>query len=99
MYLIWTRLYYLFPNLPEEIFDNIEVAINPLMKAKCEKVGWEYTFIDKTLSDSNEELWKPVEITLMSNALLKMIEKGYSITVDDENMIDECKKMEKTMIK
>ena len=69
------------------------------MKAKCEKVGWEYTFIDKTLSDSNEELWKPVEITLMSNALLKMIEKGYSITVDDENMIDECKKMEKTMIK
>ena len=35
----------------------------------------------------------------MSNALLKMIEKGYSITVDDENMIDECKKMEKTMIK
>ena len=92
LYLIWTRLYYLFPNLPEEIFDNIEVAINPLMKAKCEKVGWEYTFIDKTLSDSNEELWKPVEITLMSNALLKMIEKGYSITVDDENMIDECKK-------
>ena len=92
LYLIWTRLYYLFPDLPEEIFDNTEIPINPLMKAKGGKTGWEYTFIDVELEDSNEELWKPLEITLMSNALLKMIEKGYSITVDDKFMIEECKK-------
>ena len=92
LYLIWTRLYYLFPDLPEEIFDNTEIPINPLMKAKGGKTGWEYTFIDVELEDSNEELRKPLEITLMSNALLKMIEKGYSITVDDKCMIEECKK-------
>lgn len=90
LYLIWTRLYYLFPNLPEEIFDNTEVTINPLMKAKGRKEGWEYTFIDKPLENSNEELWKPLEITLMSNVLLKMIEKGYTITLDNEFMIEEC---------
>ena len=88
LYLIWTRLYYLFPDLPEEIFDNTEIPINPLMKAKGGKTGWEYTFIDVELEDSNEELRKPLEITLMSNALLKMIEKGYSITVDDKCMIE-----------
>lgn len=92
LYLIWTRLYYLFPDLPEEIFDNTEIPINPLMKAKGGKAGWEYTFIDVELEDSNEGLWEPLEITLMSNALLKMIEKGYSITVDDKCMIEECKK-------
>lgn len=92
LYLIWTRLYYLFPDIPEEIFDNTEIPINPLMKAKGGKTGWEYTFIDVELEDSNEELRKPLEITLMSNALLKMIEKGYSITVDDKCMIEECKK-------
>ena len=91
LYLIWTRLYYLFPDLPEKIFDNTEVAINPLMQAKGRKEGWEYTFIDKSLKDSQEELWKPLEITLMSNALLKMIEKGYPITIDNEDMIENCK--------
>ena len=35
----------------------------------------------------------------MSNALLKMLEKGYSSTVDDKCMIEECKKMEKITIK
>lgn len=92
LYSIWTRLYYLFPSLPEEIFDNTEIAINPLMKTKGGKKGWEYTFIDVELGDSKEELWKPLEITLMSNALLKMIEAGYSITVDNKSMIEECKK-------
>lgn len=99
LYLIWTRLYYLFPSLPEEIFDNTEVTINSLMKAKGRKEGWEYTFIDKALEELNEELWKPLEITLMSNALLKMIKKGYSITIDNEFMIEECKKIEKIIIK
>ena len=32
------------------------------MKAKGGKAGWEYTFIDVELEDSNEELWKPLEI-------------------------------------
>lgn len=90
LYLIWTRLYYLFPNLPEEIFDDTEITINPLMKAKGSKKRWEYTFIDIKLEDSKEESWKPFEITLMSNVLLKMIEKGYSLTVDNEDMIAEC---------
>lgn len=92
LYLIWTRLYYLFPDLPEEIFDNTEITINPLMKAKGRKEGWEYTFIETELEDSNEKLWKPFEITLMSNVLLKMIEKGYTITLNNELMIEECKK-------
>lgn len=92
LYLIWTRLYYLFPDLPEEIFDNTEISINPLMKAKGRKEGWEYTFIETELEDSNEKLWKPFEITLMSNVLLKMIEKGYTITLNNELMIEECKK-------
>lgn len=92
MYLIWTRLYYLFPNLPEEIFDNTEITINPLLKAKGGKEGWEYTYIEIALEDSNEELWKPSEITLMSNVLLKMIEKGYLITLNNEFMIEECMK-------
>lgn len=90
LYLIWTRLYYLFPDLPEEIFDNTEITINPLMKAKGRKEGWEYRFIEIALKDSNEEMWKPLEITLMSNVLLKMIETGYSITLNNEFMIEEC---------
>jgi hypothetical protein len=92
LYLIWTRLYYLFPDLPEEIFDNTEIFINPLMKAKGRKEGWEYTFIEGKLEYSNEEMWKPLEITLMSNILLKMIEKGYSITLDNKFLIEECVK-------
>ena len=78
--------------MPEEIFDNTEISINPLMKAKGRKEGWEYTFIETELEDSNEKLWKPFEITLMSNVLLKMIEKGYTITLNNELMIEECKK-------
>ena len=37
-------------------------------------------------------MWKPLEITLMSNVLLKMIEKGYSITLDNKFLIEECVK-------
>lgn len=92
LYLIWTRIYYLFPDLTEQIFDNTEVTVNPLMKVIGSKKGWEYTFIDKELENSKEELWKPLEITLMSNVLLKMIERGYSIALDNELMHEECKK-------
>jgi len=91
LYLIWTRLYYLFPNLPENIFDNTEITMNPLLKAKCSSRGWEYTYCDYELHENHEEEWKPVEITLMSNELLKMIERGNKITTDNKDVKDACK--------
>lgn len=92
LHLIWTKLYYMFPDLPEEIFDNTEVLINPLLKVKWRKEGWEYTSIEGKLKYSNEEMWKPFEITLMSYELLKKIEKGYSITLNNEYMTKACLK-------
>ncbi len=90
LYIIWTRLYYLFPNLPENIFDNTEIAINPLLKAKGCSHGWEYTYCDYALDESYEGEWKPIEISLMSNALLKMIQNGSKITTDNKDVIDFC---------
>lgn len=90
LYLIWTRLYYLFPDLTEDIFDNTEIEMNPLLKCRCSSKGWEYTVIDAELQDTTERGWEPVEISLMSNALLKMIERGRTIKIDDVDVIDVC---------
>lgn len=90
LYLIWTRLYYLFPSLEEEIFDNTEKKMNPLLKCKSSSKGFEYTVIDTELLDTTEKNWEPVEISLMSNVLLKMIESGRKISINNADYIDAC---------
>lgn len=90
LYMIWTRLYYLFPSLEEEIFDNTEKKMNPLLKCKSSSKGFEYTVIDTELLDTTEKNWEPVEISLMSNVLLKMIKSGRKISINNADYVDAC---------
>ena len=88
--LIWTRLYYLFSNIQENIFDNYDIQFNPLLRVRGSQKGWEYTYIETQLKESNTKRWEPIEISMMSNALLKMIEKGFSLCVDNNDIKDVC---------
>ena len=77
-------------HLEENIFDNTEKKMNPLLKCRCSSKGWEYTVIDVELQDTTEKDWAPIEISLMSNVLLKMIEGGKEIRIDDMDVIEVC---------
>lgn len=91
IYLIWTRLYYLFPELPESIFDNTDKKLNPLLRCRASSKGWEYTFIDCKLCTTIEKDWEPVEISPMSDALLILIHNGTQVVIDNEEIDDVCK--------
>ena len=67
--LIWARLYYLFGNIQENIFDNYNIQFNPLLRVKGNRNGWEYTYIRTQLQENSIGKWEPIEISLMSNAL------------------------------
>lgn len=88
--LIWARLYYLFDNIQENVFDNYNIQFNPLLRVKGSRNGWEYTYIRTQLQENSIRKWEPIEISLMSNALLKMIEKGYSLYVSDNELQKIC---------
>ena len=64
--------------------------MNPLLKCKSSSKGFEYTVIDTELLDTTEKNWEPVEISLMSNVLLKMIESGRKISINNADYIDAC---------
>lgn len=89
--LLWTRLYYMFRELPQSIFgeEDIIESINPLLVARGSAKGWLYTVVPNYVSEE-DTCWKPVELSEVEHAIIILLCRGRRISITDEGLIEYC---------
>ena len=77
--MLWTRLYYLFPNLQEYIFGKHENKFNPLFELKGTSKGWMMYRIQENLEKTRLTEWAPLEISLTEYEIIKALNEKVTL--------------------